>query len=193
MNTYRMMEWADAYDVPRRTLAVQAWTDYPFIEMGDKAGEKAPVRKCWVLAYDDGSYSYVNVCVETAEGGTLYSTVKRGYVYRQPGRCGEVKILSRWKIRNARNQPAWQFLRRRYTKTSYHFYHDDNRPITRFSTRAALIRKVNNTGWQGEAWFWRESHHSNGGSFSEHDMFGNTTPTKRSLCSRIKKRSKGRK
>lgn len=192
--TLKLIQWQDGKQV-HRTLAVQAWTDYPFVELGDKSGQQAPIRKCWVLA-SDGS-AYVHLMVEV-EGRNLnhFESIKRCYVYSEPGRCGEVKQVSRWLIRNRRNQPAWQYLRRRYTKTTYQFWRVDDagsEVCERFATKADMHRKVDNCGWQGEAWYWRESHHHDGGSFSEHEQYGDTYPAARSFSTRIKKRNRGRK
>lgn len=66
---------------------MRAWTDYPIEELGDEPGVKAPIRECDVLSYDGDKYC------ELAVGGVLTS-VKRCYVYAQPGRCGQVRSLS---------------------------------------------------------------------------------------------------
>ena len=59
------------------------FTDYPFIELGDLAGKKAPIRKVLPISFDGNKY--VKVLVE----GT-YSEVKAGYIYTKRGRVGEV-------------------------------------------------------------------------------------------------------
>ena len=63
------------------------WTDYPFTSLGDKPYVEAPIRKCQLVSYDGDKY------VTIAIGGTRYS-IKAGYVYRKPGRCGDVPSVS---------------------------------------------------------------------------------------------------
>lgn len=72
----------------RRVSKPLYWTDYPFVELGDTSGMIAPVRECEVLSYDGDKYVRVKI-------GTLHSEIKRGYVYMEPGRCGEVSALNR--------------------------------------------------------------------------------------------------
>ena len=72
---------------------ITCWTDYPVVELGDIAGEKAPIRRVNVISYDGNKYARVSV---EGNGDVLY--VKRGYLYSQPGRCGEVKTVSRRKL-----------------------------------------------------------------------------------------------
>ena len=66
---------------------MKAWTDYPFVELGDIAGQKAPIREVVVLDYDGNKY-----CTVIVEG--IESSVKSGYLYVVPGRCGEVPCLT---------------------------------------------------------------------------------------------------
>jgi hypothetical protein len=67
---------------------MKAWTDYPFTELGDTAGEIAPVRMVEVLSYDGDKYC--KVCVND-----VYEEIKTGYLYTQPGRYGEVPKITR--------------------------------------------------------------------------------------------------
>lgn len=66
---------------------MKAWTDYPFVELGDKAGALAPVRDCTVLNYDRNKYC--RILVED-----VFTSVKAGYLYSQPGRSREVPHLT---------------------------------------------------------------------------------------------------
>lgn len=66
---------------------IAAFTDYPILRMGDKAGEIAPVRPCKVLAYDGDKYCRVKV-------GRYVESIKRGYIYIRAGRVGEVPCVS---------------------------------------------------------------------------------------------------
>lgn len=60
---------------------MEGWTDYPLIELGDKPGEPAPIRKVKILSYDGDKYCKVNV------GGHTFS-IKCGYLYRRESRYG---------------------------------------------------------------------------------------------------------
>lgn len=62
---------------------MKAWTDYPFVSLGDTPGQEAPVRECELIAYDGDKY--VTVIVD----GKM-ERLKYGYVYQRPGRQGEV-------------------------------------------------------------------------------------------------------
>ena len=59
------------------------YTDYPFVELGDKPNKKAPVRKVLPIDYDGDKY-----CTVFVEG--IYGNIKAGYIYTTRGRCGEV-------------------------------------------------------------------------------------------------------
>ncbi len=57
------------------------YTDYPIFQLGDVAGEKAPVRECCPMSYDGNKY------LKIAVNGAKYEIeVKSGYVYRNPVR-----------------------------------------------------------------------------------------------------------
>jgi hypothetical protein len=66
---------------------MRAWTDYPFTELGDVAGVEAPVRDCTVLNYDRNKYC--RILVED-----VFTSVKAGYLYSQPGRSGAMPLLT---------------------------------------------------------------------------------------------------
>lgn len=71
---------------------MKAWTDYPIEELGDAPNRQAPIRECTVLTYDRNKYCWAQV---TACGSALQVEVlvKAGYLYQQPGRCGEVPAV----------------------------------------------------------------------------------------------------
>lgn len=71
---------------------ISCWTDYPFVELGDLPGKQAPIRQVLVVGFDLNKYAVVLL-----EDGS-YSTVKAGYLYQQPGRCGEVKCVNYRKL-----------------------------------------------------------------------------------------------
>jgi hypothetical protein len=62
---------------------VKAFTDYPILELGDRAFVEAPVRACEILSYDGDKYCKISV-------GGVETTIKAGYLYEKSGRYGEV-------------------------------------------------------------------------------------------------------
>jgi hypothetical protein len=91
---------------------MKAWTDYPFPELGDMPGMQAPVRECRVLTYDWNKYCLIEI-------GGEELTVKLCYVYRKPGRCGEVRAIDPWKTRRADGQEYWKHHKRRVKKNTW--------------------------------------------------------------------------
>lgn len=77
----------------KRCKNITCWTDYPFTELGDVAGKEAPIRRVRAVSYDQDKYVKVKVL-----GYSLTTDVKRGYLYRTPGRLGEVKNVTRRKF-----------------------------------------------------------------------------------------------
>jgi len=71
---------------------MKLYTDYPITELGDEEFKEAPIRECELLSYDDNKYCYIKV-------GDIETEVKRGYIYTQRGRCGEVDCISNTEIR----------------------------------------------------------------------------------------------
>ena len=66
---------------------MKAWTDYPILDLGDQSGQEAPVRRVEILSYDRDKYCRIRV-----EG--IIDLVKRGYLYRNPGRLGKATPVS---------------------------------------------------------------------------------------------------
>jgi len=58
---------------------MKAWTDYPFVWLGDIAYQKAPVREIEVVSYDGNKYC--KIIVEQGE-----YEIKAGYIYTEEGR-----------------------------------------------------------------------------------------------------------
>lgn len=77
----------------KRCKNVSAWTDYPFIQLGDIPGEPAPIRHVLVLSYDQDKYAKIYV-----QEYDLVTEVKGGYLFGQRGRLGKVKRISRRKL-----------------------------------------------------------------------------------------------
>jgi len=73
----------------KRCKTITAWTDYPFVELGDVPRQLAPIRHVKVISFDGNKYAEVSFadC-----GDRLY--VKAGYLYRQRGRLGQVKKVN---------------------------------------------------------------------------------------------------
>lgn len=66
-------------------MHLKVWTDYPFLALGDKSGEKAPVRQVEVLSYDEDKYCTVRVpCLSQLQD------VKLGYLYKKEGRYDDM-------------------------------------------------------------------------------------------------------
>lgn len=70
----------------KRCKNVTGWTDYPFRELGDTPGKRAPIRHVNVISYDGNKY----INLSFPDNGFILS-MKAGYLYRKPGRLGEVK------------------------------------------------------------------------------------------------------
>ena len=68
----------------------KAWTDYPFIELGDTDGLSAPVREIEVVSYDGDKYCHIKV-----RGTDFETTIKSGYIYLKPGRYDDVPHITR--------------------------------------------------------------------------------------------------
>lgn len=66
---------------------MKAYTDYPMTHLGDESGKKAPIREVFIHGWDGDKYVYLTV------EGTVVS-VKAGYIYPTPNRCGEVKAVN---------------------------------------------------------------------------------------------------
>lgn len=69
-------------------MNIIAWTDYPFIELGDEPGKEAPVRRIELISYDGDKY----VRVRLPDGQE--SEIKAGYCYKQEGRLMGVPSFS---------------------------------------------------------------------------------------------------
>jgi len=72
-----------------------AYTDYPFVWLGDAEGEEAPIRQVLVMPCTDGFNKYVTVQVIGLTTGHVcgIDQIKAGYIYEKPGRYGEVPCL----------------------------------------------------------------------------------------------------
>jgi hypothetical protein len=60
---------------------IEAWTDYPFVSLGDIPYEEAPIRKVRINAFDGSLYCEIEVEKKT-------EWIKSGYLYTEEGRLG---------------------------------------------------------------------------------------------------------
>lgn len=65
----------------KKMKKTKAWTDYPFVELGDIPNIIAPIREVEIVLYDGNKY--VDIIVEG-----MKTSIKAGYIYTQPGRVG---------------------------------------------------------------------------------------------------------
>jgi hypothetical protein len=112
---------------------MKAWTDYPFPELGDAPGMPAPVRECRVLTYDWNKYCRIVI-------GGVELEVKLGYVYRKPGRCGEVRVIDVWKTKRSDGEYYWKHHKRRDRKTMGSV--SDGHDWYDFETKREAIKKI---------------------------------------------------
>ena len=75
----------------KRCNNVTAWTDYPFVELGDIPYEKAPIRRVQVLSFDGNKYAKISYM-------GMYLEVKAGYLYGKAGRCSTVPRIALRKL-----------------------------------------------------------------------------------------------
>ena len=68
----------------KHTSTVGGWTDYPIEDFGDEPYVEAPIRQCEIIDYDCDKY--VAVKVYDDKGNVTTTSIKRGYVYKQPVR-----------------------------------------------------------------------------------------------------------
>jgi hypothetical protein len=71
---------------------VRAWTDYPIAELGDAPGKLAPIRLVNVTAWDRDKYCSVEIA-------GAHELVKRCYLYKQRGRVGKARRISKRQLR----------------------------------------------------------------------------------------------
>ena len=62
------------------------YTDYPFLSLGDESGKEAPIRMVKFLSYEGDKYCEVLY-------DDIVLTIKRGYLYLEPGRCIQVSCV----------------------------------------------------------------------------------------------------
>ena len=166
---------------------MKAYTDYPIIELGDAPGVEAPIREVEVVSFDRNKYCYIVVDgVETS--------VKLGYLYRKPGRCGEVRTIDVRRLKDVGGRFIWKLEPSRSKDTTYSLYTDSIR--IDFENKRALLKHAMGKGLSGEVWIYRSSDNQRRGS-SDHyclgDISSTPTVTKGPLQKRIHKLSRGRK
>jgi hypothetical protein len=67
---------------------LDAYTDYPFTEIGDTENQTAPIRRIKILSYDWKKYCTILVYFEDKDGDVraVVSSCKSGYLYKRPVR-----------------------------------------------------------------------------------------------------------
>jgi hypothetical protein len=70
---------------------LDAFTDYPFEELNDTAGEKAPIRKCTILTWDRNKYCDVLVYFVDGDGDLRghITNFKQWYLYKNEARLDD--------------------------------------------------------------------------------------------------------
>jgi len=68
-----------------------AYTDYPFEELGDTANEEAPIRKCTILTWDRNKYCDVLVYFVDGDGDLRghITNFKQWYLYKNEARLDD--------------------------------------------------------------------------------------------------------
>ena len=68
-----------------------AYTDYPFTELGDTAGEEAPIRKCKILTWDRNKYCDILVYFVDEDGDLRrrVTSFKQFYLYKNEARIDD--------------------------------------------------------------------------------------------------------
>ncbi len=64
-----------------------AYTDYPFVELGDTPRKHAPIRRVEIVGYDGNKYATVRI-------GDKTLSVKAGYLHEDPELSRVVKFAS---------------------------------------------------------------------------------------------------
>jgi hypothetical protein len=67
---------------------LDAYTDYPFLELGDTGSEEAPIRKCKILTWDRNKYCGVLVYFFDDYGDLRghIANIKQYYLYKNDER-----------------------------------------------------------------------------------------------------------
>jgi hypothetical protein len=68
---------------------IRAYTDHPFLNLGDILYKDAPIRGVDIISYDGNKYCKIKV-----NGVLMPCDVKVGYLYSKPGRFGEVPCIN---------------------------------------------------------------------------------------------------
>jgi hypothetical protein len=77
----------------KRKQFIKCWTDYPFVELGDAPGQRAPIRHVVVVHYDGNKYAKIRF-----DDNGLCLEVKAGYLYRKKARLGQAKKVNLRKL-----------------------------------------------------------------------------------------------
>jgi hypothetical protein len=97
---------------------MMAYTDYPFIALGDEPYKPAPIRKVKITSFDGDKFCKVYLVdfVDTEMDYNWY--IKTGYLYKHKGRCGEVKCVDKKELAKLiRNKSQRRAYRKQLFKT----------------------------------------------------------------------------
>ena len=75
---------------------LDAYTDYPFEELGDTAGQIAPIRKCTILTWDRNKYCDILVYFVDKDGDLRghINNIKQFYLYKNEARIDDGEQFS---------------------------------------------------------------------------------------------------
>lgn len=168
---------------------MKAWTDYPITQLGDRPHAEAPVREVEIISYDRNKYCQVLV-------GGVIDSIKRGYIYRKPGRYREVRIVDERRLRDYRGRHIWKLERAWGHQTSYYIYsYDPQQPYPGFESISAVKAYiVKHQITEGEIWK-DHSTYGRGTSRFDHDFWRsiNDPGEKRIPLLPVRKLGRGRK
>ena len=73
-----------------------AFTDYPFTDLGDAEFKKAPIRKVKIIGHDRNKYVDIIVFFQDSDGDdrALVTNIKAGYVYKNESRYEGGELFS---------------------------------------------------------------------------------------------------
>jgi len=93
-----------------------AYTDYPFIALGDEPYKPAPIRKVRITSFDGDKFC--NVYLVNPEHSDYNWYIKTGYLYKHEGRCGEVECVDKKELAKLiRNKSQRRAYRKQLFKT----------------------------------------------------------------------------
>jgi hypothetical protein len=94
-----------------------AYTDYPFLALGDEPWYPAPIRKVKVVSFDGDKYCQIEI-VNTEYSGYDYNNyIKSGYLYKHEKFVGVESIDKKELAKLIRNKASRRAYRKQLFKT----------------------------------------------------------------------------